>query len=379
MTADGSMAVWSEHKAAASGATAEVHFNYWRLAGDATFVRATNGAAKDFVEVGVLLAKATEVEQVSIYLPGLPNVWTLEDCGPYFGMPEIAQGIFNEELTSNASSPPGPRRVDLLRPDQSIFCRVHIFPLSNATIDPVELRQTATDVGTLLTITRRALDEACVNLPSDTPVYFRLRAYCSGGSETSPFVKRIKPKDRFLQTGYSVVDYLDFRLNEARSLPQPIESLMRARPGARVPHTLVAFLTAVPVQSDVIASSWESHKKRLLEDNLWRTYVPAGIPQGMMVYHWREVATEQKPDVRDFTGFVKMQTRLVSWPVLLISIGLAFIFGVLGNLLASCIWAYSHGPAVHEHSMPASAQTTTQPKLTTPQNLDNSKSNVRPQ
>jgi hypothetical protein len=55
MTTDGSMAVWSEHRIGGTSASAEVHFNYWRIQGDTTFVARSGGAARDFVEVGVLL------------------------------------------------------------------------------------------------------------------------------------------------------------------------------------------------------------------------------------------------------------------------------------------------------------------------------------
>jgi hypothetical protein len=375
MPADGSMAVWCEHKSNAAGAAAEVHFNYWRIAGDAAFVRSSKGTAKDFIEIGVLLSQAPHVEKVNIYLPGQPSIWRIEDCGPYFKEPYIAQAIFSERLSSNTAE--GPQRVDLLRPNQSHFCRVHIFPTDDATISPDQLVRTSVASGTLLTIARHALDEACYKLPSETPVYFRLRAYHSGTGDMSPFVKRIKPKDRFLHTGHSVVDYLDFRLNEARSLPSQIETLMRSGSGSRVPHKLSAFLTAVPVQSDVTTISWEKlHKKRLLEDDLWMSYVPSGIPRGMIVFHWREVATAERPSIEDFSGFVKMQTRLVSWPVLLISIAIAFILAVLGNLVASWIWDKMHPPLRALEATPGGVHSTNAPAPTLPKQ-DSAKPNPR--
>jgi hypothetical protein len=137
---------------------------------------------------------------------------------------------------------------------------------------------------------------------------------------------------------------LDFRLNEARTLPSRIETLMRAGNGLIVPTVLVAFLTAVPVQSDVTTISWDkTHKKRLLEDDLWAKYVPTGIPRGMTVIHWKDEGTDEKP-IRDFSAFVKMQTRLVSWPLLLTSFAIAFAFGIAGNLSASWIWERASRP-----------------------------------
>jgi hypothetical protein len=323
----------------------------------------------------VRLEDATQIDNVKIFLPGPPSAWIVEDCGPRFSSPDIAQGIFNEELTSNVATLP--RRIELLKPDQSCFCRVHIFPAQNGAINDNELIQEAMAGGLLLTITPHALNEACVNLLPTTPIYFRLRAYYRGQEEFNPFIKRIKPRDRFFQTGYSVVDYLDFRLNEARSLPSQVESLMRSGTGPVARLKLAAFLTAVPVQSDVTTISWDkAHKKRLLEDDLWETYAPTGVPKGMMVYHWKEVADGPTARVEAFSGFVKIQTRLVSWYMLLTSIFLAFVFGVLGNLLASWIWYYSHRTAKTATAAPANILIWPLPTPNAPLKLNNAKSDT---
>src|SRR4051812_36202441 len=69
---------------------------------------------------------------------------------------------------------------------------------------------------------------------------------------------------------------------------------------------LVAFLTAIPVQSELSASKESAHKFRLLEHDPWSNYVPSGIPEGMMVYHWKREKTD---GIADFSAFVKLQTR----------------------------------------------------------------------
>jgi hypothetical protein len=151
-----------------------------------------------------------------------------------------------------------------------------------------------------------------------------------------PFVRTITPRDRYFQSGFEEVEYVDFRLNEARTLPIRVESLMRADSagGQPVPLTRVAFLTAIPVLADLTLSSRQQHKSRLLEHDFWNEYVPSGIPDGMMVYHWRE----DKPEgVEDFSAFVKMRTRRSGRQILKNYLMIAFAFGVLGNLTASAI------------------------------------------
>ena len=279
---------------------------------------------------------------------------------------DLAEGIFNKDLTCNVAAHPA--SVELLYAGQQhSFCRVHIFSVDEAagTLHPNQLTVENLDGGTLIVITRAAIDAVCDGLGPDVPAYFRLRAYATAPDRTNAFIRTIKPKDRAFQTGYSVVEYVDFRLNEARSLPNNIEQLMRQSLASRVPIVLFAFLTAVPVQSDVTTISWEkSHKKRLLEDHVWSAYVPDGIPRGMTVYHWKEVGSPEEP-VEDFSGFVKMQTRLSSWPILLTSLGISFLAGVLGNLVASAIWDGVNNKAGQSAraDVPANSSTPSNPTL----------------
>ncbi|MCK1594291.1 hypothetical protein IVA87_14860 [Bradyrhizobium sp. 147] len=213
------------------------------------------------------------------------------------------------------------------------FCRVHIFVTEDGALDERQLAVSENSGGTLLTITRQAIDEVCTNLTPGSPVYFRLRMYIDN---KEPFVRTITPRDRLFQSGFDEVEYVDLRLNEARTLPNRVENLMLADATDRPPVTItrVAFLTAVPVLADVTLSSRLLHKSRLLEHNFWNDYVPSGIPDGMMVYHWREI---DPVGIKDFSAFVKMQTRRTGRQILKNYLAIAFAFGVLGNLTASAI------------------------------------------
>ena len=219
--ASGSMAVWCEHRVGAIGASAEVHFNYWRIAGDRSFVRRAwwyGTRARDFIESGILISDPRSVERVSIYLPG--QNWEIADCGSLLGLPDLAEGIFNKDLTCNVAAHPA--SVELLYAGQQhSFCRVHIFSVDEAagTLHPNQLTVENLDGGTLIVITRAAIDAVCDGLGPDVPAYFRLRAYATAPDRTNAFIRTIKPKDRAFQTGYSVVEYVDFRLNEARVSP----------------------------------------------------------------------------------------------------------------------------------------------------------------
>lgn len=332
----GSMAAWCTHRADQNGASAEIHFNYWRVTQKGWFGQ-LGKPSRDFAEIGVLISNPDLVESIKIFLPFKLNDQDVQDCGPLFKQVEIAQGIFNEALTCNLAGPPGPQRVELLRNGDQ-FCRVHLFQIDGNRIHANQLTLTPESDGTLITVTRNAIDEICYQIPANCPGYVRLRALLPIG-DSKPFVDVTSPYDRYFQSGFDEIECVDFRLNEARTLPQPVESLMRTPQGQHsVPLEKVAFLTAIPVAAELTGTSIATHKNRVLERDLWDKYVGEKLPTGMMVYHWR---SETKP-VNDFSAFVKLRIRRSSVWILLTYLAIAFSFGVFGNLTASRIdswWA----------------------------------------
>lgn len=345
--------------------------NYWRLAGDEEFrrvARRQGHVADDFLEVGVMLDDPRQVERVCVYLPADIDRRAVEDCAPYLRRPEIAQGIFNDRLTTIASARPGPRCFEL-HSDTGVFCRVFPFLDGGDVIDACEFGVQPEADGTLLTITRAAIDEACYPAsPVPVRVYFRLRIRLGAG--TTAFVHTIDTPDRLLLSGFDEIEYVDFRLNEARTLPAQIESRMRNEDaGVGIRLRMVAFLTAVPVLSELSVSNTAVHKLRLLEHALWNTYVPSGIPPGMMVYHWKRAEAGGVPD---FAAFVKLQTRRSGRSTLIRYLAVAFGFGILGNLAASGVqwiatkmWVACHTQAVPSTNRPtggAGSTLTSQPQ-----------------
>jgi hypothetical protein len=326
MAADVSMAIWCVHRLGSSGATSEVHFNYWWIAGETK-----DSSVRDFAEIGVMVSDPRSIEKICIYLPSQVEPQDVSDCGRFFAEPHLAQGIFNEPLAS-VNHPSG--RVELHDLDGKQFCRVHIFPPNGPRIDAEHLSVDALDRGTLLTITKAALDSISQGMSSADRGYFRLRIFFPDRKKV-PFVTVHIPPDRWLQSGFDEVTYADFRLNEARTLPLSIETLMRPGNGqTRVELKLVAFLTAVPLLAELSQTNGAIHKSRVLEHQLWEKYVPSGLPQGMMVYHWR---TENGGGIEDFSAFVKLRRRRSNRKTLFGYLIFAFVFAVLGSLTAAGI------------------------------------------
>lgn len=349
MLSNGTIAIWSLPRQGSVGTLVEAHFNYWRLAGGKSIKKRGNGwrrkVADDILEIGLLFDDVTQVEAIRIFLPTLITRAMVGDCAPLLTNAKFAQGIFNEVLSVTSNAPGAPHCVILNNQSGGVFCRVHRFATSSGEIDASDLEIVPQNDGTLLTIPRGAID-VCANIQPLEKSYFRLRIRMCGSEKVNPFIKVIPPLDRHLQSGHEEIEYIDFRMNEARTLPPAIENRMgtdRAT-GALIDFKLVAFLTAVPVHSELSVSSAPSHKMRLLERN-WDDYVDLDLPVGMAVYHWKRegelVASPNNPaaltfiPIKDFSAFVKLMTRRSSWEIVLIYLVLAFALGLLGNLSAS--------------------------------------------
>lgn len=338
MPNNGTMAIWCVPRAGSAATEIEAHFNYWRLAGDKAFKkRSANAPVDDFVEIGILVDDIHQIESICLYIPAAVKRGKIEDCAPYLERAEFAQGIFNEVLQVTASAAGGPHCIVLHDQNSQVFARVHSFAQGSIGIDPSELSMLGQHDGTVLTIMPAAISEACNHANPLARTYFRLRIHLQEGREANPFVKIIQPQDRMFQSGFDEIEYIDFRMNEARTLPAPIEQRMRVdrAKGGSVGIKLVAFLTAVPVHSELSVSNTPSHKMRLLELS-WNDYVASGIPDGMVVYHWKRVPKQNAP-ITDFSAFVKLQTRRSSRKILAVYLAIAFSFGLAGNLVASGI------------------------------------------
>jgi hypothetical protein len=369
MPNSGTMAIWCVPRVGSQPTEIEAHFNYWRIAGDRNFVRKSAGPVEDVVEIGVLVSDVHQINEICIYMPTIIKRAKVVDCASYLAKGEFAQGIFNEVLAITAPAAGGPQCIILHNEANAVFARVHRFANGTTGIDQSELGIAEQHGGTTLTISKTAIQEACRHATPLAPTYFRLRIHLKEGAQNNPFVKVIQPHDRLFQSGFDEIEYIDFRMNEARTLPTMIEQTMRADriKGGAVSFKLVAFLTAVPVHSELSVSNTPSHKMRLLEPS-WNTYLASGIPEGMVVYHWKRLPEATKP-IADFSAFVKLQTRRSSRKILAKYLGIAFAFGLAGNLAASAmLWGsdkiFAPAPAV-SHPADVNIKPTTAPSLRT--------------
>lgn len=339
-----SMAIWFPLKpptaiSAAAGAppapTASLHFNLWRLGHKGQ--EADGSTTPDLLDIGIMASSPTELAEVSFYLPTEISYDDVEDLGPKFISYELATGVFNEPLT--ASNGHKGNLILLQNAASARHCGVFKFPTAGGKISANDLKITSEYEGTTFTITDTTLATACSGLDPNDKLYFRLRIRIpKNGANT--FINAAIPDDKWFTSGVDVTEYLDFRLNQARNLNTgisrhlPVAPVAAALPSVRIGR--LDFLLVVGVAVDVVVGHPNFHKCRLLEKDLWKTYVDEEhLQKGMVIYHWKDgLGTGH---IVDFNAFVKLRVRLSGKRIikryLLIALLFGAIAGVFGNLM----------------------------------------------
>lgn len=331
MSDNKSIAFWCERAAADAEVRTEFHVNLWHFSGT---------KRRDFIEIGVMPSDPSALSAIRIFVPFKMQRENIEDLGPEFASTELAQGIFNETLSSTKK--PNGKSVEL-KAGTNTYCHVHLFSPENGSIDPAELDIIEKDGGTILSITSIALESLARQCDGNPEFgYFRFRLL-PPKHVARPFVTAIKPKDRAWTSGFEEIEYIDCRLNEARTLPTSIEASADAAPHGLADVSRIVFLAVVPVASSITSSHAEWHKSRLLETQIWKDYVPHGLDDGMVVYHWRkEFEGIGQNALQGFSAFVKLQTRKTSLMIIGIYVLVALLLGIVGSLTASVVqWWFS--------------------------------------
>jgi hypothetical protein len=337
-----SVAIWGESRpgmATPSGARLNVHFNYWHI-------RSQKNAEKtpaDFFDVGIMAYGCSTLLRIRLYIPMAFASSSVEDLGHLFSDPGVASGIFNESLSATTAS--NSNHIKLQR-GSATYSRVYVFTKNGSGILPTELSFTPDGEGTFVDICQPAIANGSVGLASTDSLYFRLRVRVAE-PKSNPFSRTIKPADSWLLSSFDFTEFLDFRLNEARNLPVTITQQMwpgGQRMVATHPISRVDFLVVVGEAADV-AAGVESNKKRLLESELWDAYTKTAmgcaqkLSDGMVIYHWKKVATNPSPDVEDFSAFIKLKIRRSGSSLVRRYLLVVALIGCISGLLTNVVWA----------------------------------------
>ncbi|TMO53211.1 hypothetical protein [Pseudoalteromonas phenolica] len=315
-----------------------LHINYWHFSFEPD--------KPDILDIGLMIPRITGLKELSLYLPMNLKKSDIKDITKVLMNNEISTAIFNENLSYQQN---GTRDHFKLLKGGKYFCTLRSF-LMNYSGDEAEFefREVATDdnnsEGVIISIKEKAITKALSEKHEEEKAYFRLRVMLDTKDKKDIFVRRVLPRDKYLVSGFEVTEYIDFRINETRLLPQSVQEEIESQQGKDViPVKRIDFLLATTPSADIKISGKSFHKSRYLESNPWKSYLKGScdkiikaIDSGMVVYHWKSSGSYEEP-IEDFLAFVKLRVRLSQRMKILFYLLLIVFLGSIGSLLAGFI------------------------------------------
>ncbi len=284
-----SLAIWYEKNTDTDGVepNAELHFNFWRFRKEKI--------KHSFLDIGIMLENHEKIENVLIFVPSSKDQIIIEDLGHKFSDSNVATGVFNETLTVQDTAENSYVDLDL---NGNSFARVFKFTQKEAgEFDKEEFSYEAGYQGAVIKIKKGAITRAEA---LGKRLYFRIRITFK---KHIPFKYDIKSPDHILRSSYEKVEYIDFRLNQARSLPEDLSRKIKSCNNLEIKR--IDFLLVSDISVEIKDEQQTPHKKRVLESGLWSKYTKNPIKSDMMIYHWKAVPKAEE-SIHDFNTFTKM-------------------------------------------------------------------------
>lgn len=339
------MAIWNPDSGN-EGISINFHINYWRLSQvkglgskDRTFRNVFSENNKDtdcdYLDIGILINERIP-NNICIYVPIKVENNDIIDLAEKFKDGQIASAIFNKSIDIHQTEKND--YIELIESnepvneDRRLNHFIHAFTKNGTPYKEIDTEALEVGDGTKLTIHINDLMNAGLNTRSSDESkshYLRFRIKIRKPGE-SPFFKSISPPDFFFHSGTENTEYIDFRLNNARHLPDEIRK-ERSRCENNMNLSRVDFFLAAAMEADIIDST--ANKQRLLEPNLWGEYLSLRLRHAMLIYHWKS----SQPNAVDFSVFAKLRIRKSGLTRILIYIILGFILAMIANILSAYV------------------------------------------
>jgi len=274
---------------------------------------------------------------IVLYLPFTLSSPDIYDIAGHLKSSTMTRGIFNANLTVSKNE-----NIVELKDGDSLFARVHVLLDSEYLLH-------SNNNGTTITIISDTIKRALQDC--DGNIYFRIRLHLS--DQDNPFIKSIHPTDKYFLSGYETIDYIDFRLNETRVLPEEISRKMNDFKVCHLKIKQVYFLLATNLMADFIVGHEQFHKCRLLENDIWKDYVKKPrvignengdershiLPNHMIIYQWNDTVFKKgSREIHEFHAFMKFKQRKSNMMTVLISLSIILVIAILGSFSANYIY-----------------------------------------
>jgi hypothetical protein len=302
-----SIAIWYESNNIGNDISdAELHFNLWKIP-------QKQGKYNRFLDIGVKLERTDCIKKLNIFFPTYIDNGDISDVVDRFISDNaLVCAIFNEDykITSNPQS----KFYSLSKLDNEFDFDVYKLEDSDITLKN-------NYGGTIVQI--------CLP-PNSRKTYVRIRIcgkYCNGIGAIE------KPSNAFIQSAFSKIEFIDFRVNDLRDLNYSlIEQIKR---GVILTFNKVHFFFVCSSTEDLIGSHIPCINSRNLEQNKWQKYLNdnvQSIDNNMIAYHWKETG------VSNFNVLLKSKYEKNDWKTILIYLLILFILTLLFNFTSSYLY-----------------------------------------
>ena len=286
----------------------ELHFNFWKI---------PNGSNEQtkFLDIGIKVSKTTDIELFKLYFPCNVKEEDFKDIvGNFIGKADLVSAVFNETylVVSNPIS-----KLYAIN-DKDNNHKFDIYKTSSVDINREENYE-----GTIFNI----------KVPQqDKPVYLRFRVK---GKFIDSLCSTHKPTNAILETAFSEIEMIDFRVNEIRDLNHDLLTKITTEKILKINKQHFFFICSN--EEDVIGSHQPFISCRNLENYRWNDYIgEVNLSNGnYLAYHWKDTDKESS------SILIKTKYEKNNWKTIggysILALIIAVLIELFSNWLYDCV------------------------------------------
>lgn len=283
----------------------ELHFNFWKI---------PNGAKQHhkFLDIGIKLENTINVKSLNIFLPTKIVKSDFEDIvAKFIDKPDLVSAIFNENYKVVSD---GTLKSYEIQDSHNNF----VFTIYKTSSNDIEFNEFAS--GTIIAIKILSQKEKS---------YYRFRLK---GEFVQSLSTISKPTNAILESAFSEIEMIDFRVNEIRDLNQDL--LQRIRGEVLLKISKLHFFFICSNEEEVIGNHQPFISCRNLENYRWDNYVDLikNSNNIYLAYHWKE------KDMESVSTLIKTKYEKNNWKTIAKFMFYGFIIAVIIELFSN--WLY---------------------------------------
>ncbi|MDF2804030.1 MAG: hypothetical protein K0S61_3933 [Anaerocolumna sp.] len=304
----GSFALWYSSEKKSEAISAEIHFNLWNL---------HLKRIPPFLDIGIKVSDIKQIDEVCFYIPFIVKKEDITDLGCMLKTAEILDAVFNEHYSVTHVG--NDKIVSISDETGKKVFNIYCLDIDNDIVVTNEFR------GAMLQIKVPKSTKA-----TGEPLYLRFRLTSSNFKK---IIKEYKPSNIVFQSAFSIIEALDFRFNDYRSLH--ISLLEHIKIKSRFNINKVHFLLLTNSNVDLIYNTPNSGRE--LENNIWDKYLNGILAEDIIAYHWKFKSDIEK-NMENCILFIKTKYHRCNWKTIIVYLLGLGILTIFFNLASSFLW-----------------------------------------